>query len=280
MIKKIIIKSLSFPLFSLITQFLVAFPWPNFVVQFFIHQVFIKGYHVNWKEAEKPVKNYSTIVAFFIRKLKKGARPISPNEKDIISPVDGQVMDKGKITNDDKDSYLVKGKAYSLSSLIGREKVGEYQGGDYLILYLSPKDYHRIHHIKKTNIKKVEYFPGQLLPVNLYSLLNFNDVFGKNRRALIEYEAPFIMVLVGALNVGKIELCDFPEFYKKAKKNKRLVPFRYELDVSKKVNRGDEAGIFYLGSTVILLFKKNTAHLQLKTGETIQMGRPLGRWLS
>ena len=277
MIKKLILKSLSFPAFSLFIRFLTAFPWPNFIVQFFIHHIFIKGYGVNWREAEKPVKNYRTIVSFFIRKLKEGARPISPNEKDIISPADGQIIDMGKINKN--NSYLVKDKEYSLSDLIGRERLKEYEEGNYLILYLSPKDYHRVHHIKKTSIKKVEYFPGRLLPVNLYSLKHFNNVFGKNRRVLIEYDSPFIMVLVGALNVGKIELCDFPKFYKEVKKNKYLVPLRYELDVSKEVNKGDEAGTFYLGSTVVLIFKKNTTDLQLKINEMIQMGRPIGNWI-
>ena len=89
-----------------------------------------------------------------------------------------------------------------------------YRGGEYLVLYLSPKDYHRVHHVKTTTITKVEYFPGTLLPVNLYSLLSFDNVFGRNRRALIEYQAPFVMVMVGALNVGKIVLTDFPHFYK------------------------------------------------------------------
>lgn len=286
---------LSFPLFSIITRVVVAFPWPKIIVQYFIRTIFIKGYGVNVEEAEKSPDAYPTIVSFFIRKLKPSTRKINPHPQTIISPVDGRLMDWGKIGNN--NNYTVKGKNYILSDLIGEERIQAYHGGNYLILYLSPKEYHRIHHIQTATIKKIELFPGRLFPVNLHSLTHFNNVFGRNKRILIEYKKAdlaredkinktdaikresFIMLLVGALNVGKITLSDFPSFYQDMEKSKSSLPHRYKLSSDKLVSRGDEAGIFYLGSTVILLFKENASQFDLKKDEMFQMGQPLGRWL-
>jgi len=279
--KKLILILLSFPLFSSLISFFVKLNHPQFIIRWVIHYYFIKRLKVKTDEIEKDISQYRSVLDFFIRRLKKGSRPIPKTKNIFISPVDGEILAFGGI----KNGALIqaKGKKYKLLELVGKEDEGKFAGGHYLTIYLAPVNYHRIHHPLDAQIIKTDFFPGALLPVNHFSINNFSDVFTKNKRVITYYRAGkkcFALVKIGALNVGNISL-SYDRLYYKNIKNK---PFRDGKFFSKnygfkKVTKGNEAAVFNLGSTVILLFERNTMEFcKLKNRQKLRLGDKIGKF--
>ncbi len=238
---------------------------------------------IDLKEAEKSVSDYSSLNAFFVRKLKPGIRPLPELDDVFVSPVDGTVAEFGTIKNGQmiqaKDIY------YNLNGLINdEEEARRYLNGSFLTIYLSPKDYHRIHAPLSGEIDWASYIPGKLFPVNQPAVRLIPDLFARNERLVCSIKsrnARVAVVAVGALNVGRISSQFDPDWngsngsvtnHRKAKPGVR----RYDPAIS--ANRGEEIMAFHLGSTVVMLFEPNsiTFDKALHPGMKIKLGMSIG----
>ena len=233
---------------------------------------FIKQYQVNLSEAEiENIEDFISFNDFFTRAIKPSLRPIS--ESDIISPVDGVVSQSGKIYN--SKIVQAKGRKYSISALIADKPFKEIQNGSFATIYLSPKDYHRIHMPCNGTLISMKYVPGDLFSVNQNTVDNIDGVFARNERLVCLFETVFgsmVFVLVGAIFVGSMQtswegLITPP--YSKAVKN-----YDYK-DRQIKLSKGDELGRFNMGSTVIMLMPDGSPELSLEVGLALKMGQSL-----
>lgn len=277
-LRKIILCVLSRHIFSDVTGLLVRISRPKFLVRAVINGYFIKTLGVHTDEIEKPVNSYGSVLKFFTRRLKPGARPVDTTAGGLISPVDGVITQSGQIL--DNHLFEAKNRSYPFTTLIPFADEKKYNQGHYITLYLSPADYHRIHHPVSAEITHTSYIEGRLLPVNAFSLQNFSNVLPGNRRIIITYccqNITFYMVLVGALNVGNISILYDPSFYQKADRNKNNGIVYQKAYTGMKVEKGSEAAVFNLGSTVILIFPENTFVPGTTVRDSrIKMGQLLG----
>lgn len=238
---------------------------------------FVKRYQVNMNEAEAPnIKHYATFNDFFTRPLKQGARPLAV--ADFICPVDGAISQFGRIEKD--QIFQAKGHLYATSTLLaGDEKAAAYyEHGLFATLYLSPRDYHRIHMPCDGKLLSMKYVPGDLFSVNPSTAQGVPNLFARNERVVCEFEAAFgrfVLVLVGATIVGSMAtvwhgIINPP-------RSKKIRTWDYsEKNISLK--QGEEMGRFLLGSTVVMLLPKNTLIFNaLWTSEKpIKLGEMMG----
>ena len=195
---------------------------------------------------------YESLNAFFTRALKPECRPFDENEKNWLCPVDGSVSQAQTIK--DGRIFQAKGHDYSLLKLVGGDKELEslFNGGTFATLYLSPRDYHRIHMPTTGRLKHMQYVPGRLFSVAPFTVNYIPGLFARNERCICYFETqqgPMAMVLVGAINVSAIETVWHGLITGRAKKVKR---FDYNNE-NIALKRGEEMGRFNLGSTVIIL---------------------------
>ena len=206
--------------------------------------------------------HYSTFNTFFSRRLKPGVRPIANHG--IVSPVDGKVMALGKIV--DGQLIQAKGFYYSLTALLGDHTHQSFQGGDFITLYLSPKDYHRVHSPVHGQLHRTTFIPGRLFSVNPRITRIIPQVFTRNER-LVCYidttQGPVAVIFVGAMLVGSINTAW----------QGRVSGKKKDEAVALSLKAGDELGHFEFGSTVILLFPPNTIQPCIRTEETVQVGQ-------
>jgi phosphatidylserine decarboxylase len=237
---------------------------------------FSRTYGIDVGEAEKPPSEYRTFNEFFARRLRPGARPIAPGDDLPVSPVDGTVSQAGIGTA----GRLVqaKGRDYSLAALVADEaEAKRFEGGAYLTLYLSPRDYHRIHAPLGGRILGYAYVPGQLWPVNRPSVAGVPDLFAVNERLVTYLETPvghLALVAVGATVVGRIRAA-YDDIFTQAGQPGRRVKYERPIEIGK----GDELGVFEMGSTVILLFEPGRIALddRLAPEVHVRVGEPIGR---
>ena len=228
-------------------------------LQLLILKIYSGIYKLNLDEAQKNITEYKSLNEFFIRSLKKEIRPIPKEKNLVISPVDGRLVTCSKI----KKNILIQAKNYfyTVEELIQNEILSKkFIDGYYFLFYLSPKDCHRI--FTPTNIKKIistNYIKGKSFPVNEWALFNINKLFVRNERivSLLETDnkKSCAMVMVGATNVSSIHLNYDSEIYSNKWFRKSETKY-YNEKISYKC--GDEIGYFSMGSTVILLFEKNS----------------------
>lgn len=236
---------------------------------------FIKRYHVNMSEAllENP-EEYPTFNSFFIRQLKPEARPIDPSNSSIISPVDGIISQIGKIH--EKQLLQAKDFYFDLDNLLGHEKQlsKTFTDGSFAILYLAPKDYHRVHMPITGKLKKTIYVPGKLFSVNRITSEIIPGLYSRNERLISLFETEIgevAVILVGALIVGTI--CTM--WSKEPIKNDRKEIHQFTNDHT--LIKGEELGYFKMGSTVILLFEQNKINWSpFEANSSIQLGQILG----
>lgn len=245
-------------------------------------QWFIKRYQVDMQEAlEEDFRAYPTFNAFFTRPLKPDARPLLAGAGELAHPVDGTVSQIGPINGD--RVIQAKNHHYSMRSLLGgSEKVsGAFEDGDFATIYLAPRDYHRIHMPLTGTLRSMVYVPGDLFSVNPLTAENVPDLFARNERvvALFEGEAgPFAMVLVGATIVASIETVWAGTVTPPAGRDIHTWEYPTEGTDTIVLQKGAEMGRFKLGSTVVLVFPKNTVAFdpQLHTGTVTRMGTCMG----
>jgi phosphatidylserine decarboxylase len=224
---------------------------------------FVKRYNVDMAEAANPdIASYISFNDFFTRPLKTGARPITKAE--FICPVDGAISQFGNIRKD--QIFQAKDHYYSTLALLAGQQAlaNKFGSGHFACLYLSPKDYHRIHMPCDGALKSMTYVPGDLFSVNPTTAANVTNLFARNERVVCEFTSEkhgtFVMVLVGATIVGSMATV-WHEKIDGAKngivnppRTKNIRNWNYENIILK---QGDEMGRFLLGSTVVMCFEKD-----------------------
>lgn len=221
----------------------------NFLIKFFNRR-----YHVDMSEAEiENIKDYPTFNSFFIRHLKSNLRPIAPEPYSIVSPVDGCIMQIGSI----KKQQLLQAKNhyFDLISLLAGEKelVQIFNEGLFTTLYLAPNNYHRVHMPFPGTLEKTIYVPGKLFSVNPTSIEYIPSLYSKNERLITVFHTTIgkmVVILIGAMIVGHIQTSWLP---KVIREKKATVLSNNPIHL----NKGQELGLFKMGSTVILLFEKD-----------------------
>ena len=220
--------------------------------------------------------SYETFNLFFTRALKPEVRPIDRETNSIISPVDGAVSQAGNIEGD--SIFQAKGHQYSLHQLLaGQEQwCDTFRDGSFATIYLSPKDYHRIHMPCSGSLKQMSYVPGKLFSVSPLTTRVVPGVFARNERALCFFDTefgPMALIMVGAMIVGGMETVWQGAITPPHRD--RINHWHYtDTDSSKHFNKGDEMGRFNVGSTVILLYGKDQIkwHEQLTADSSVVMG--------
>lgn len=246
-------------------------PLKNFIIRTYTDLNPVKMHEA----VEEDMFAYESLNAFFTRALKSECRPFDENEKNWLCPVDGSVSQAQAIK--DGRIFQAKGQEYSLLELVGGDKNLEkvFKDGQFATLYLSPRDYHRIHMPATGTLKHMQYVPGRLFSVATFVVENIPRLFARNERCVCYFETdqgPMAMILVGAINVSAIETVWHGLITSEAKKIKR---FDYS-DENIVLNRGDEMGRFNLGSTVIVLAtdemkidQNMTAEAEIKLGQCL-----------
>lgn len=242
---------------------------------------FVKRYGVDMNEAAEPdISRYATFNDFFTRALKEGARPLA--DADYLSPVDGAISQFGAIEQD--QIFQAKGHRYSTTALVGgdAELAARFQDGSFATLYLSPKDYHRIHMPCPGKLQRMIHVPGDLFSVNPTTARGVPGLFARNERVVCVFEnrlGPFVMVLVGATIVGS--MATVWHGVVNPPRPGKVREWRYT-DLPITPQQGEEMGRFLLGSTVVLLFPKNTLAFNpdWAPGRAIRMGEAMGSAVS
>ena len=261
---------------------------------------FVAKYQVNMGEAlDSNIGSYLTFNDFFTRALKPDARPLA--QADLICPVDGAISQFGAIRHD--QLFQAKGHNYSTTALVGGDKAlaAQFQNGSFATIYLSPKDYHRIHMPAGGRLTRMIYVPGDLFSVNPITARGVPGLFARNERVVCVFElarGPFVLVLVGATIVGS--MATIWHGVVNPPRGKVVCEWRYSTDPldladpqtltptfsrgareqvkpAVVLKQGDEMGRFLLGSTVVLLFPKGDLHFNPDwvPGRAVRLGEAM-----
>ncbi len=241
---------------------------------------FIGRYGVNMAEAGEPdPAAYASFNQFFTRALKKSARPLA--RADLVCPVDGAISQFGAI--DGERIFQAKGHHYTATALLGGDAAlaAHFHGGHFATLYLSPKDYHRIHMPCAGQLLRMIHVPGALFSVNPATARGVPGLFARNERVVCVFDGddgrPWVLVLVGATIVGS--MATVWHGVVNPPRPGRLRDWRYaEEDIQ--LDQGAEMGRFLLGSTVVLLFPRGPLQFNpgWAPGRSIRMGEAMADW--
>jgi len=243
-----------------------------------LYTAFARAVGASIGEVELPLEDYPSFGAFFSRRLKAGARSISDTDTEVLcSPCDGAVACSGEVT--DGRLFQAKGRDYSLEALLADPGLTrEFAGGSYMTIYLSPRDYHRVHSPLDGEVQGYTYVPGTLYPVNPIVVDRVDGIFARNERIVIRMTTaagPMAVVLVGATGVGNIVL-SYPGVSLEGRDLRRNGVLRRLDHDPVAVSKGDELGAFALGSTVIMVLPKGASFEPLQVGDPVQFGQVLG----
>ncbi|MDD7805378.1 MAG: archaetidylserine decarboxylase [Endozoicomonas sp. (ex Botrylloides leachii)] len=242
----------------------------------------INRFDVDMSEAEEErIEAYANFNAFFTRSLKEGARPFPEDDQAIISPADGTISQIGAIENG--RIFQAKGHDYSLIELLGGDVdlSRKFMGGTFATLYLSPRDYHRVHIPATGTLCQMIHVPGRLFSVNQGTVENIPHLFARNERVVNFFDTahgPMAVILVGAIIVASIETVWAGQITPH-KREVKSVDYNANQHESIVLQRGDELGRFKMGSTAIVLFGKNQVEWlpHWQAGHCIKMGEALGK---
>ena len=242
---------------------------------------FAQAYGIDLDEAEKPVADYADFDELFTRRLRAGARPIADEPGGVVSPADGIVVECGLATAG--KLIQAKGTLFDLTELLSDEEIAaRLVGGAYLITYLSPKDYHRVHSPVGGRVIGWRHIPGSLFSVGAKSVASEPGLFVRNERfvTLIEMDGGGLcaVVMVAAIGVGHVTVSYDEDVATHRPRFLRAAVRHRHYDDPKPVRRGEELGIFHLGSTTIVVFEPGRAELgSFVAGEAMKMGIGIGR---
>ena len=243
-----------------------------------LHQAVIRWYvgyyNVDTSVMEGAPGDYPTLAAFFTRALRMGARPVDDADDAVVSPADARASSLGRII----DGKLPPdaGMDLDIQKLVGGDPA--WNNGHYAVLYLSPRDYHRVHHACEGQIVSYRYLPGHLWPVFPAAVRKIRDLFAVNERLVVETRdqqlGRVVHVLVGAYGVGRMStaFCDLVT-------NAGQTAHDRYFDPPIRVARGDELGRFNMGSTVVMLFEPDTVAWELERDAMVQVGQRIARRL-
>ncbi len=238
---------------------------------------FVARYEVNMAEAaNSDIASYQSFNEFFTRPLRDGARPLA--KADFICPVDGAISQFGAIERD--QIFQAKGHHYSTTALVGgdAELAAKFQDGSFATLYLSPKDYHRIHVPCDGKLARMIYVPGELFSVNPTTARGVPGLFARNERVVCVFESklgPFVLTLVGATIVGS--MATVWHGIVNPPRTGQVREWQYQ-NQPVMLKKGEEMGRFLLGSTVVLLFPQNTLTFNpdWSPARAVKMGEMMG----
>ena len=249
--------------------------WKNL----FIKQI-IKHYGVNMDEALEPdITAYKSFNHFFTRELKPGVRAFSSERNAIVCPADGAVSQAGDISGG--QIFQAKGKSFSATDLLGGDAVRAepFNNGVFTTIYLSPKDYHRLHMPLTGTLREMVHIPGRLFSVNATTTNSVPGLFARNERVAAIFDTeigPMALILVGAIFVSSVEtvwhgVVTPPSITE-------VQSWQYQ-DNAPTLKIGEEMGRFNMGSTIIVLFGKDKAKwdAEFKAGKTVKLGELIGR---
>jgi len=240
---------------------------------------FTRRFQVDMSLAQEPdLRAYTNFNAFFTRALRSDARPLVADPKAVACPVDGRVSQAGEIRAG--RIFQAKGRDYSLAQLLGgnSEWIDRFQGGGFATIYLSPRDYHRIHMPLTGALRGMTHVPGRLFSVNPATTRAVPDLFARNERVIAYFDTeagPMALILVGAIFVASIETVWAGEVTPPA--GKAVRHWQYQGDNAITLQKGQEMGRFNMGSTVIVLFGPQAARWadDVQSGAPVQMGQRL-----
>jgi phosphatidylserine decarboxylase len=241
---------------------------------------FVARYGVNMGEAaNSQLQSYASFNDFFTRALREGARPLAAAA--FVSPVDGAISQLGAIEKD--QIFQAKGHSYSTTALVGGDAqlAAQFENGHFATLYLSPKDYHRIHMPVQGRLRRMIYVPGDLFSVNPATARGVPGLFARNERVVCVFDTahgPFVLVLVGATIVGS--MATVWHGVVNPPRSTEIREWRYD-DKNITLNQGEEMGRFLLGSTVVMLWPQSTLSFneEWTTGRAIRMGEAMASLL-
>ncbi len=238
---------------------------------------FVARYGVNMQEAANPdIASYASFNEFFTRPLREGARPFAQAE--FICPVDGAISQFGPIERD--NIFQAKGHSYTTTALVGgdAELAAQFEDGSFATLYLSPKDYHRIHMPCAGRLRRMIHVPGELFSVNPTTARGVPGLFARNERVVCVFDTesgPFVLTLVGATIVGS--MATVWHGMVNPPRPGKVREWHYD---GKEIalEKGQEMGRFLLGSTVVMLFPKDTLSFnpEWQATKPIRLGEAMG----
>ena len=238
---------------------------------------FARLYDIDVEEMERGLDEYASLGDFFTRRLRLGARPVDRRPGVAVSPADGRVLNFGKI--EDGTLIQAKGRKYRLDELLAdTADAARFARGAWVTVYLSPRDYHRVHHPVEGEIHRARHVPGHLWPVNRLAVENIDDLFCVNERLITLVRGPAgeaATIMVGATSVGHITAAYDDSLETNRGGSGRSVDY----SPTRAVSRGDELGTFHLGSTAIVLFERGDLEFEaLVADRPIRMGQAIARW--
>ncbi|MDT8318391.1 MAG: phosphatidylserine decarboxylase [bacterium] len=247
------------------------------VLQRFINSAYVGIMGLDMSEFSPP-SHYKSLNALFTRKLLK-PRPFSPDDHDFIAPCDSLVTEFGNLES--TKALQIKGMSYCVKALLGDQfddiAKKSVEHGQFINFYLSPRDYHRYHIPTDLQLLKAVHIPGKLYPVNMPSLNKRVDLFIENERVILECltraKKRFYMVLVGALNVGKMQL----SFESRIKTNADALSVSSYLYEDLHLKKGDDFGCFEMGSTIVIISEPGMFDLSLDRDQKVSFGQTIAR---
>jgi phosphatidylserine decarboxylase len=250
---------------------------PSPILQPVIHAYAIAT-GVSMEEIEQPRGGFKNFSEFFGRRLRPGARSVCKDKDALVSPCDGKIIAFGDIDFKDSPSFSIKGSRYNMEALLGAGNHGaSYRQGGYLIVYLHPRDYHRVHVPTDAVLTKVSHVPGARYPVNSMFEDRVEEIYGKNERVVFHFKLPsgpeFALIMVSAFGVGNIETPFGVKGFQRS-----AVCCESEFDPPIPIGKGDDLGAFLLGSTVVMVWSRKAFQIDehLVLGP-VTMGSRLGR---
>jgi phosphatidylserine decarboxylase len=250
---------------------------PHYMVQKAI-DLYCSAYNVDLSEVDIPDGGFTSFDAFFTRKLIAGSRPVDPDPNCVVSPADGVLLEAGALGKE--TAFTVKGRSYEVRELIGdHEKARAFEGGLFAVIYLHPRDYHRVHAPVDGSIEALRYVAGTLFPVNEIGMRHIPKLFTENERVVFFQQSPnhglVSTIMVGAIGVGRISV-SFDEDV--ITNSGRTGCFRVYNGKTPRLQRGSELGVFHLGSTAIVLLPRDDRLSMVKQpNERVQMGEAIAR---
>jgi phosphatidylserine decarboxylase len=239
---------------------------------------FVRAYGVDLSEAARGIGEFTSFNDFFTRELKPGARPLADAAQFILSPADGAVSQLGPVSGG--RIIQAKGRDYSVAEILGcgPEEAARFEGGSFMTIYLSPKDYHRVHMPAAGTLAATSYIPGDLFSVNVATAAGVDRLFARNERLACRFDGAdghFASIMVGAMIVAGIDTV-----WPNTVRTHTHAPVHEDFSgAGHAFTAGDEMGRFYLGSTVVLLFEPGRAAWRedLKPGDPLRMGEAIAQ---
>lgn len=270
-------------LISFITGFLIRLEPPQ-IISSFLNKIFVWLFNIDMSESDIALEKCKSIEDVFTRPIKKELRPLQGS---IISPADGILSYSANPETFD-EALQVKGSTYSLKELVfanDKNTPNNFEPLWYSTVYLAPHNYHRVHSPTEGQLLAIDYLPGTLWPVNQRYLNLIPRLFAKNERLVFKIRndsyGVYYLVMVGAFNVGRMQTHFWPEFATNSfQRQLRIKPEICSKKLDKKINLGDELGVFMLGSTVVLVFvdpRATQALAHVAEATAIKLGQSIAK---